>query len=472
MGKSGREYASSQSTFTTSHEYYRAIQLTLLQVKDLGPHAFEIKMPEHIRKLIAKENETKISTIGTNGQLNKGVQQHVNRTKDMVLLLGCLLEADTHVKEAWLCSDAVQWIYKLKGEGSFCGYRNMQMMLSYVAATDDGLKLPSPDGHICGNTHCCKDFIDVDAANGIPDILHLQDLIESAWDHGFNPGGRVETGGIVGTRKYVGTPEAYALFEFLRLRPWSAEISQNDKKHDDKVGDKKQTAYVKLLDKIETYFTGPSSAAGQQYTSQPFQKPTFHHSNDRAKLHYTDLPSIYLQAPGHSVTVVGLEVLNDGSRNLLVFDPSYGPGKDVSKLLTLASKLSTSTKKQPVSTTSSRDVQSKQAYLRTTNAALSPSTSKYFTKHDAKETAPTFGIGQSSIDTSTSNLSSHKRKRADSESSKYVALSSQPRQKPAQEKVTDTLTSEEASKLLLPFRRGAKHLSRNNTFELLMLRQL
>ncbi len=32
-------------------------------------------------------------------------------------------------------------------------------------------------------------------------------MIESAWDKGINDTGRIETGGIRGTRKYIGTPE-------------------------------------------------------------------------------------------------------------------------------------------------------------------------------------------------------------------------------------------------------------------------
>lgn len=43
--------------------------------------------------------------------------------------------------------------------------------------------------------------------NGIPHIFELQDQIEEAWDNGYNSTGRAETGGIKGTRKYIGTPE-------------------------------------------------------------------------------------------------------------------------------------------------------------------------------------------------------------------------------------------------------------------------
>jgi hypothetical protein len=41
----------------------------------------------------------------------------------------------------------------------------------------------------------------------LPSIFQIQDFIEQAWDHGINAQGRVETGGIRGTRKYIGTPE-------------------------------------------------------------------------------------------------------------------------------------------------------------------------------------------------------------------------------------------------------------------------
>jgi hypothetical protein len=43
--------------------------------------------------------------------------------------------------------------------------------------------------------------------NKIPTIFEIQDYIENAWDLGINAQGRVETGGIRGTRKYIGTPD-------------------------------------------------------------------------------------------------------------------------------------------------------------------------------------------------------------------------------------------------------------------------
>ena len=41
----------------------------------------------------------------------------------------------------------------------------------------------------------------------IPSIFEIQDFIENAWDIGIGSQGREETGGIKGTRKYIGTPD-------------------------------------------------------------------------------------------------------------------------------------------------------------------------------------------------------------------------------------------------------------------------
>lgn len=47
--------------------------------------------------------------------------------------------------------------------------------------------------------------------NRVPTVFQIQDLIEEAWDKGYNPNGRIETGGIKGTRKHIGTPEVVTI---------------------------------------------------------------------------------------------------------------------------------------------------------------------------------------------------------------------------------------------------------------------
>ena len=109
------------------------------------------------------------------------------RPERVIEVLGRLCEQDASVEAAYLCHPAVQLITKTPKEGNLCGYRNIQMMISYIASAE-----------VQGSRHF---------ANGVPSVLRLQELIEDAWDKGVNSDGRVETGGIRGTRKYIGTPE-------------------------------------------------------------------------------------------------------------------------------------------------------------------------------------------------------------------------------------------------------------------------
>jgi len=85
---------------------------------------------------------------------------------------------------------------KMKKTGEFCGYRSIQMMVTYLNASAPSA---SPFN------------------GGVPSILAIQDMIEDAWDSGIRPEGRIETGGIKGTRKYIGTPEVEALFTNLEI---------------------------------------------------------------------------------------------------------------------------------------------------------------------------------------------------------------------------------------------------------------
>lgn len=112
-------------------------------------------------------------------------------TYAIVPALARLSERDNGVAKAYLCDPAVPYISKIKGirgEGNdFCGYRNIQMIVNGILDT----KATGFEGF----------------PNGVPSILELQDLIEKAWDAGINADGRVQTGGIRGTRKHIGTPE-------------------------------------------------------------------------------------------------------------------------------------------------------------------------------------------------------------------------------------------------------------------------
>lgn len=129
---------------------------------------------------------THTNQIAPDGTLRK-LETVENEATDIVPILGRLCGADKSVKRAFLCSPKTYQISKLPREGGFCGYRNIQMLISYIRQSN----LPGHD-HLSGP---------------LPTILQLQDMIEHAWDMGFNSLGREETGGIRGTRKFIGTSE-------------------------------------------------------------------------------------------------------------------------------------------------------------------------------------------------------------------------------------------------------------------------
>jgi hypothetical protein len=97
-----------------------------------------------------------------------------NKLTGVVPILAGLLKQDHSVERAYLCHYETTQVYIIPGEGNhFCGYRNIQMLLSQDQSS----------------------------------ITELQDMIERAWDKGYNSHGRIETGGIKGTRKHIGTSE-------------------------------------------------------------------------------------------------------------------------------------------------------------------------------------------------------------------------------------------------------------------------
>ena len=141
-----------------------------VQKAELGPNAFEEHMPARLRM-----------------QLEGGSTRNKERPTALIEILGRLCDLDQSVETVYLCHPAVRRLSKTSNEGNLCGYRNIQMMISYIIGA------PAP-----GSEHF---------PNGLPSVLDLQDFIEQAWDKGINSEGRVETGGVRGTRKYIGTPE-------------------------------------------------------------------------------------------------------------------------------------------------------------------------------------------------------------------------------------------------------------------------
>ena len=144
-------------------------------------------MPEWLRKQLEIGARTTIrNRISFDGRLVR-IEGVANEVHGIVPILVQLLEQDTTLSKAYVCHPAVTHVVKLAKEGGFCGYRNIQMLVAFIRDTRSM-------GH--------ERFL-----GRLPSVLTLQDMIESAWDRGFNSMSRIETGGIRGTRKYIGTPE-------------------------------------------------------------------------------------------------------------------------------------------------------------------------------------------------------------------------------------------------------------------------
>ncbi|KAJ5693344.1 hypothetical protein N7462_002767 [Penicillium macrosclerotiorum] len=253
---------------------------------ELGPHAHEKKMPSWLRKMLEKGGRTTKQTHITNdGRLARHTKVE-NETDHLIPVLAKLCEQDPSVQRAFLCSPNVRHICKMSREGGFCGYRNIQMLVSYIVKSRS-----------TGHDHFPE---------GVPSILGLQDRIEQAWDMGFNSTGRTETGGIKGTRKYIGTPEAQALLQSLQI-PCDAK-SLNDSGQ--------LRACEALYMDIANYFRSVCSL-----------------EDTETRVFKTDLPPIYFQHPGHSMTIVGFEIRDNGTANLLVFDPMFKTSPAIQRLI-------------------------------------------------------------------------------------------------------------------------------------------
>lgn len=258
-----------------------------LGTKELGPYAFEKAMPREVRR--ALENASKPSYECRIGPSGKVIREAIvyNEKPRPIPILADLSAHDPNVTIAYFSHKSVKHVHKVKCDGNFCGYWNIQMLLSYRLARIE------------------------DPAHGylpLPNVLEIQDTIEAAWDAGTCAFGRTETGGIRNTRKWIGTHEAAAYFLHLGqpVTALSFRTSSNPKA---------PPAHEQLLDYVEAYFLSDLEYAVKNGTSR-----------------LTQMAPIYFQRPGHSMTIVGMERRTDGERVLLVFDPSYAVAETMRRL--------------------------------------------------------------------------------------------------------------------------------------------
>ncbi len=150
---------------------------------ELGPHAFEDKMPKWLSEELQANGTPQVHEAD-------GAKNFIypwNYSKGIIPVINQLLELDQETAYAYTCDPCVVHISKLKDEGGFCGYRNIQMQWSYIVNS--------------------RSFRHDLFGGKIPTISAIQNTIEDAWADGINDNDRVKTGGVNGTRRYIGTPE-------------------------------------------------------------------------------------------------------------------------------------------------------------------------------------------------------------------------------------------------------------------------
>jgi Peptidase family C78 len=74
-----------------------------------------------------------------------------------------------------------------------------------------------------------------------------------------------------------------------------------------------------MFDWIQSYFEEGCSGEGKLTEADARQQHAGKHAG--RVVHITNRPPIYLQHSGHSRTIIGIEILSDGRRNLVMFDP-------------------------------------------------------------------------------------------------------------------------------------------------------
>lgn len=239
-------------------------------------------MPGWLVRVLKGGDKVSTRTIPDRDGKSILVDLKVGETPGLISALARLSEESANTRRACYCSPYVHHVAKQRREGSFCGYRNTQMLISYIRNTQ-----------VSGYQHF--------HGESIPSIFRLQEMIEQAWDNGFNSSSREEVGQLQMTRKFIGTSEVEAILLSLDIPVATRAFVST-----------KQTAALELLtDYVASYFELTKSD-GKVFVGQK--------------------PPLFFQRRGHSMTIVGIHEDIHGIRSLIIFDPRYKPSGKLKQL--------------------------------------------------------------------------------------------------------------------------------------------
>ncbi|BFZ09919.1 hypothetical protein BsWGS_12958 [Bradybaena similaris] len=198
-----------------------------------------------------------------------GVDNGTTRTQGLIEKMDYLYRNHAWAGQvAYLCSPVDHFSASFGDRGWGCGYRNFQMMLSCLSRNPDYARRIFTGDNI-----------------SIPSIPKIQQMIEHAWNKGFDPPGCRQLGGhLINTSKWIGATEIVATLSCLGIK-------------------------CQLVD-----FPAPSAPDGthpllMEWVSNYFCRPQ-----------QGFLPPLYLQHQGHSRTIIGVDK-DRGATKILLFDP-------------------------------------------------------------------------------------------------------------------------------------------------------
>lgn len=152
----------------------------------------------------------------------------------------------------------------------------------------------------------------------IPTICQFQEIIEKAWAQGYDPDGAEHFNKkLVGSRKWIGTTEIFAVFTFLGVKVKMFDFPRA-------TGPKE--THTALIRWVKNYFEADAlepeegETSGKKRQRDAFEKIMV---TGGQSVKQTEKQPLFLQHQGHSKVIVGIELASKGrDASLLVFDPS------------------------------------------------------------------------------------------------------------------------------------------------------
>ncbi|KAI1318371.1 hypothetical protein EDD11_006709 [Mortierella claussenii] len=263
------------------------------------------------------------SSNGTVASMSRGNQltflssglssTHVGMTGLMskIKLLLNISKSQGVTKQAYLADPSVLFCQSDKTDrGWGCGYRNLQMMLSYV------VQQPAPNG-------TASTFLASSSPGpSVPSILELQSQLEFAWANGFDPTGAAQLDHkVIGTRKWIGTTEAWSVLSSLGIRCSVLDFHMPTGPNG---------THPAMMAAVYNYFRAPAWSPPTAPRALSFLD--YEQLPSEQQIIQTSKPPLYMQHQGHSRTIIGVEVLATEELNLLVFDPGRWLHKSIPTL--------------------------------------------------------------------------------------------------------------------------------------------